>query len=192
MDSYDIGRVVYLVLLGAVVAGYFFAAHRRNLGQSLRQLLLWGLIFLGVIAGFGLWSDISRDIAPRQLSLGENVIEAPRRADGHFHLTLRVNDMPVNFVVDTGASNIVLGSDVARKLDISAPDSAYGGTAQTANGMVRTARVTLDTVQLGDIVDENVRAFVTDGDMTGALLGMDYLNRFSKIEIAGDRMVLTR
>ncbi len=47
-------------------------------------------------------------------------------------------------------------------------------------------------VRLGDITDRNLRVFVNEGDMDQSLLGMAYLRRFSKIEIAGDMLLLTR
>jgi aspartyl protease family protein len=67
----------------------------------------------------------------------------------------------------------------------------YTGTASTANGIVRTARVTLDEVQLGPFTDEGFPAYVNDGQMDGSLLGMDYLRRY-RIQIEGNAMVLSR
>ena len=57
---------------------------------------------------------------------------------------------------------------------------------------MRTAPVTLDTIELGGIQDRNVRAYVTDGELFGSLLGMDYLRRYDKIEIQRNKLVLTR
>jgi aspartyl protease family protein len=65
------------------------------------------------------------------------------------------------------------------------------GEAQTANGIVRTARVTLDRVDFGPFSDSGVSAWVTDGEMDLSLLGMDYLSRYS-IQILGNRMILSR
>jgi aspartyl protease family protein len=52
--------------------------------------LAWGLIFLGMVAGYGLWADIRRDVMPVQtIAAGEVVV--PRSADGHYYLTLTIN-----------------------------------------------------------------------------------------------------
>ena len=40
MDSYDTGRLIYLVLLGSVIAAYFFVSNRDRLGQAARQAVL--------------------------------------------------------------------------------------------------------------------------------------------------------
>jgi aspartyl protease family protein len=63
------------------------------------------------------------------------------------------------------------------------------GQAQTANGVVRTARVTLEEVELGPFRNANFRAFVTDGDMNQSLLGMDYLGQF-RMEFAEGQLIL--
>ncbi|HGG06071.1 MAG TPA: TIGR02281 family clan AA aspartic protease, partial [Aliiroseovarius sp.] len=57
---------------------------------------------------------------------------------------------------------------------------------------VRTARTHIKDITLGGITDRNIPAVVNAGDMEGSLLGMTYLRRFSRIEIAGDQLILTR
>ena len=71
-------------------------------------------------------------------------------------------------------------------------DLSYFGVARTANGRVRTAPVTLDRVRLADFTDTNVAAVVNEGEMSGSLLGMGYLQRWGRIEIAGGELILTR
>jgi aspartyl protease family protein len=96
------------------------------------------------------------------------------------------------FTVDTGATDMVLSHADAQKAGVDLESLAYLGSAGTANGLVRTARVMLNEVALENIVDRDVRAVVTDGDLSSSLLGMTYLQRFSRIEIAGDELILTR
>ncbi|WP_026198447.1 retropepsin-like aspartic protease family protein [Wenxinia marina] len=192
MTGNDIAQVLYLGLLGAAIAGYYFASHRGNLGPTLRALMLWALIFVGVIAAYGMWSDIRGTVAPGQQLLADGRIEAPLGRDGHYHLTADVNGVPVKFVVDTGASEIVLSREDAARVGLDPATLDYWGAAQTANGMVRTAPVQLDEIRLGPIVDDGVAAVVNDGNLDFSLLGMGYLNRFAHIEISGGRLILTR
>lgn len=192
MNSDDIARLAYLILLGLAVAGWFFAQNRESMGKTAQQAAVWGLIFVGAIAGYGLWNDIQNDIAPRQSVHSGNTIEIPRGIDGHYALTLTINGTPIEFLVDTGASQMVLSQRDAERVGINTQSLAYLGQAQTANGIVRTARVTLDDVTVGPITDTNVRAVVNEGDIDGSLLGLSYLNLFERIEIQGDRMVLIR
>lgn len=192
MSGDQIASFAYLALLGTAVAGWFFLQNRQSLGRTAQMAAVWGFLFLGVIAAYGLWSDVRRDILPGQSLLAEGVIEVPRGRDGHYHLTLAVNGTPVRFVVDTGATDIVLSRADAARIGLDPAGLAFIGTARTANGLVRTAPVRLDTVDLDGILDRNVRAVVNEGDLDGSLLGMGYLDRFSRVEIAEGRLILTR
>lgn len=184
--------LAYLGLLGAAIAGWFIVQNRDRLGQIAQQAALWALIFIGVIAAAGLWSDIRDDVVPRQTMIGTQGIEVPQARDGHYYLTLDINGTPIDFVVDTGATDMVLGREDARRAGIDPEALNYLGSAVTANGTVRTARVTLDSVALGAIEDEGLSAVVTDGDLAGSLLGMGYLRLFGRIEIEGGKLILTR
>ncbi|MDR0808285.1 MAG: TIGR02281 family clan AA aspartic protease [Gemmobacter sp.] len=190
MESEMTARLIYLSLLLAAVAGWVFAEYRTRLGLALRTALAWGMIFVGVMAGYGLWQDIRGNVLAIQQVTGDR-IEVPRAGDGHFYLTLQIDGKEVRFMVDTGATNVVLSRDDARRLGIHAESLAFIGEATTANGPVRTARVHLADVRLGDWHDAGVPAYVTEGRMDGSLLGMDYL-RLYQMEIAGDRLSLTR
>lgn len=48
---------------------------------------------------------------------------------------------------------------------------------QTANGLIRAWRVSLDSVRVGEITLRNVDGIVQANDMPIALLGMSFLNR---------------
>ncbi len=193
MDSYETGRLIYLVLLGSVIAAYFLVAHRDRLGQAARAAVLWGLIFVGVVAAYGLWSDIRDDVMPRQTVFEDQArIEVPRAFDGHYYLTLGVNEASVVFVVDTGATDIVLSREDAARAGIDLDDLVYSGVAGTANGIVRTARTTVDLLQIGPIMDRDVPVWVNQGEMQTSLLGMAYLQRFSNLQIMDNKLVLER
>lgn len=194
LDSDQIMRLVYLGVWGTVLIGYFLIARTQGIGQSLRQLLLWGLIFVGVAAGYGLWQDVSEQT---QVTVtGEGVIALRAGRDGHFHLALDVNGTPVQFIVDTGASELVLSQEDAARVGLDPKSLPYLGTARTANGTVRIARVTLNDVVLAadglNIRDRNVPAFVNEGQLDVSLLGMTYLRRYARIAIEGDVLLLER
>ena len=193
MDSYDFGRLIYLLILAVAIGGSLLVRSRRSLGKFLREATTWGLIFVGIVAGYGLWGDIRNDIAPRQTYIqGSGQIEVPQSPDGHYYLTLTIDGTPVRFVVDTGASAVVLSQRDAARVGLEPQNLAYLGRAQTANGAVTTASVRLTNVELGDIRDKILPAEVNGGDMNGSLLGMTYLNRFRALEIRDSTLILTR
>ena len=193
MNDFDIGRLIFLIVLGAAVVFWFFAHHRQSVNKTLQQAVVWGLLFLGVIAGYGLWQDVRDDILPRQAVFDEQGrVEVPLSPDGHYYLTLDVNGAPIEFVVDTGASGIVLRQKDAAATGLPMNELVYLGRALTANGEVRTAPVRLDSMALGSIVDYDVSAVVNEGDLDRSLLGMDYLRYWDRIEITQNALILTR
>lgn len=193
MDNISLGNLTYLVLLTAMVLFWFFSGKRQALGKTLQHALAWGLIFLGVLAAVAMWDDITRAALPAQAVLAdEGRIEIPVSVDGHYYVNAELNGTVVRFVVDTGASEIVLSDDDAKRIGIDFEGLRFSGRAMTANGEVRTAGVLLDTLAVGPYVDRDVVARVTQGEMDISLLGMTYLSRYEQITITQGRLVLTR
>lgn len=114
------------------------------------------------------------------------------RADaaGHFLANGLVNGKPVRFLVDTGATTVALSRPDAERLGI---DYQRGTPtlSETANGLGRGWRVTLDSVSIGGTTVHDVQADVTDSSMSVGLLGMTFLNHFD-MERQGATLVLRR
>ena len=189
MDGETLARVGYLALILAALGGWVLVEFRQRMGQALRMGLAWGLIFVGMMAGYGLWSDIRREVMPIQEVGAAGEVEVPRSMDGHYYLTLMINGTAVPFMVDTGASGMVLAGTDATRLGIDPESLRYLGEASTANGVVRTARVTLPLVELGPFRNESFQAFVTEGELDQSLLGMSYLGQF-RMEFDGGKLIL--
>lgn len=113
-----------------------------------------------------------------------------KRSDGHFYVEAWVNDDPVNFMIDTGASMVVLSRETASNLGFDLWDEDFDGLVKTAGGEVRAARITLDEINIGDeVIAYGVPALILmEGDLD--LLGMSFLSRISGYEVNGDEMVL--
>lgn len=189
MFGMDAGQIIALGFL--ILLGFSFLGSILNHG-GLRNALIWGLILLGFIGVANNWDTISRDFGPTQAAFIDGRIEVGKGPDNHFRLTLRINNVPIEFLVDTGASQVVLTQADAARAGLDPDNLAYIGTAFTANGEVATAPVRLDRVELGDIVDTRVRASVNSGEMETSLLGMSYLSRFESIEIRQNLLILNR
>jgi aspartyl protease family protein len=187
----DQARFFYLLFLLLGLGFFFLSGRGRQLGRGLRDLALWGLIFLMVVIAYGFRDTLRSQLFPASMvALEDGTIELRRGADGHFHASLEINGQPLRFLVDTGASGIVLARDDAAAVGIDPDRLNYVGRATTANGTVATAPVRLGLVRLGEMTDTNVRAHVSGGGLDVSLLGMSYLDRFARIEIEGDTMRL--
>lgn len=193
MSGDDFARLAYLIILGAALLGWFVIESRGRLGQAARQGLAWVLIFVGLAAGYGLWQDIRGKVVGDITVVSETgQVVIPRDRGGHFYLTLTVSGEPVRFMVDTGATAIVLSDRDVDRLGIDRAALVFLGRARTANGEIRTARVPLRDVRLGDYVEGDLTASVGDGPLGVSLLGMDYLRRFQRVEMTPDQLILTR
>ena len=110
---------------------------------------------------------------------------------GHFRTDARANGRSLPVLVDTGATLVAIDETTARRLGVAPGAGDFRYTVQTANGEAPAARVTIGRVDLGPITLNDVDTLVTkDGTLPVTLLGMSFLNRLSKFEIAGDRLTL--
>ena len=189
----DPASLTYMVLLLSALVFWAVVQNRQSLGQMTQQALIWALIFVGAIAVVGLWDDIKGTVMPQQSVItDQGRIEIPRANDGHYYLQAEVNGAALTFMVDTGASSIALSTQDALKAGIDVANLAFLGTASTANGETRIAHVRLASLKVGVLEDTNVRAWVNEGKLEQSLLGMTYLQRYSKVAFENGLLVLTR
>ena len=181
----------YLALLLIALGGWWVASNRPTIGKTLQMALVWGMIFMGGMAIYGLWNDISSDHRA-QITGNDGEITIPRSRDGHYYVTVIINGVDINFLVDTGASDLVLTREDAEKVGINVATLPFLGSANTANGTVPIAYTRLAEVRLGSYLDNAVSASISGGEMVKSLLGMSYLGLYERIEILSDRLVLYR
>ena len=90
----------------------------------------------------------------------------------------RVDGRRIQFMVDTGASQIALRESDAARLGLRPSARDYTIKIQTANGVGRAALVQLRMVEVGNIVVRDLPALVSPDDALGVnLLGMSFLSR---------------
>lgn len=118
-----------------------------------------------------------------------NSVALERSSDGHFYADVEINGAPVHMLVDTGASGVALSRDAARSAGIATSIGMNEVVGEGADGAVRGEQVRIDRIRLGSASAEGVEAVVLNsGGMS--LLGQDFLQRFTSVEIKGDHMVL--
>jgi aspartyl protease family protein len=191
MDQSDTMRLIYLTVLLVAVVGSYLVQNRSRMGQVAQQAAIWGLIFVGFVAAYGLWGDMTRNVLQREAVQADGTVDLPKAPDGHFYLSAVVNGQRIRFVVDTGASQIVLTQGDARKAGFNPATLSFTDRAMTANGMVLTAPVSLQSLEFAGFRDEGVSASVNGGDLDTSLLGMSYLKRY-RMTLDGDTLTLAR
>lgn len=193
-------NLVYLVLLLAVLLSGLVMRRDITLRRVLRDLVVWGcfgLVFVGIYSYryefFELKRRILGELRPSQALTDEKgrlVINIAR--DGHFYLDTRINGQDVRFMVDTGASDMVLNVKDAKKVGIDVLNLNFNRRYNTANGVVFGASVVLDEVEVArGRVFYGVRASVNSADLGVSLLGMSFLRQhFEGYKVRRDKMIL--
>ena len=121
---------------------------------------------------------------------GYGEIEIAPGRHGQFVLEAEVNGEQVDFLVDTGASLVVVDGDTAERLGFDLDDLDYTSMARTANGTAPIARIILDEIVVGDLTVSSVEAAVVKTSMPKALLGMSFLSRLEGYEVRDSGLVL--
>jgi aspartyl protease family protein len=186
----------YLLIAAALIV--MLAASRQRLIVIAGQLSIWLLLILGCVALYAYRMELS-EIADRTLSTltptrsritGEHAITFLRASDGHFWIDATVNGKPIRFLVDTGASGIVLNREDGERIGFDPRSLSFQQVFETANGRTRGASVELDELQIGPLAYRHVGASVNEGEMHQSLLGMRFLDRLSSVEIRGDSLTV--
>ncbi|MQT26606.1 TIGR02281 family clan AA aspartic protease [Pseudomonas helleri] len=139
---------------------------------------------------FGRWEqrqdNPNTDVISQQ---GEGFIEVKLLANvqGHLVASGRMNNVPVEFLLDTGATDVAVPLDLAEQLAL--PKGAPV-TLSTANGRAQGYRTQIDRLQLGAIVLRNVRAVAAPGlEGEQVLLGMSALNKLEFTQRGGTMLL---
>jgi len=199
MQNDDLQQIIYLIILISVMIIGISSRREMTLKKIIKYSLIWlgvAFIFVALYAyrfEFGDFKNrISGEINPTSAQLnqqGQLVINISD--DSHFYVKLLINKVPILFMIDTGASDIMLSISDAKKIGINTNNLIFNRPYQTANGRSFGASIKLKEVEISGIKFKDIYASVNEGDMGVALLGMSFLRRFSKYEFFQDRLVLT-
>jgi aspartyl protease family protein len=201
MTDEQFARTVYLGLFGAVLAAGLLASGQR-FGQMARQAGIWLAVLIVLVIGYEYRFELQESVARvssglmpgaaiTQTSENGDLSVTIQRRGRHFETTGTVNGSPQEFLVDTGASTIVLTEANARKAGIDPETLDYRIPVATANGRTMAARISGIEIAIGGIVRPNMIALVAkDGQLSSNLLGMNFLDTLHSFEVQRDRMVL--
>lgn len=118
-------------------------------------------------------------------------VEIARSDSGEFSLRAKINGHSTPMVIDTGATSVVLTYETAKAAGLPLELLDYNVDVETAGGRVRAARLTLDRLSVGKLVERSVPALVVPrGQMKSNLLGMSFLNRLESWEVRPDKLML--
>jgi aspartyl protease family protein len=128
--------------------------------------------------------------APAPTTTPAAVAAVARAGDGHYWAQADVNGKAVRFLVDTGATSVVLTADDASRLGLKPKDLVYDRPVVTADGRTEAAAVVLDHLSIAGARVDRVEALVIAEGLETSLLGMSYLGRLSRFEATPNALIL--
>ena len=175
----------------------------RMLSSAVRTVLVW--VVVAGVAAFAFApggpltkfmtrpspaATVSAPARPPAVHAAANELDFRRAHDGHFYVDADVNGARVHFLVDTGATLVVLSADDARAAGIRTSPADFNQRASTANGVARMATVTLREVGVQQLSLYDVPAAVMEQPMPVSLLGMSFLSKLQGVETRDDELIL--
>jgi aspartyl protease family protein len=136
-------------------------------------------------------SDSVSDMLRGRAASKARAVQIARGQGGEFTLQARINGVNTPMVIDTGATSVVLTWETAKAAGLPLELLDYNVDVETAGGHTRAARLTLDRLAIGKLVERSVPALVVPrGQMKTNLLGMSFLDRLERWEVRADRLML--
>jgi len=199
LSSSDQQSLLYLVLMLIFLVSGIIFRREIKLSKALKYLALWALVAfvaVGLYAYRYQFSDFKERMieainptAARMNDGGQLIINLS--SDGHFYIDVKINDVPMRFMIDTGASDIVIDKLQAQKIGINPQSLIFDKRYETANGSSYGASIVLRKIQVGNVVFADIKASVNGVNLGTPLLGMSFLRQFTKYEFYQDRLILT-
>ncbi len=136
-------------------------------------------------------SDTVSDLLRKRATSPSRAVQIARGQSGEFALQAKINGVAAPMVIDTGATSVVLTYETAKAAGLPLELLEYDVDVETAGGHTRAARLTLDRLAIGKLVERSVPALVVPhGQMKTNLLGMSFLDRLESWEVRPDRLML--
>jgi aspartyl protease family protein len=192
-SSGDPASVIYGVGLVLLVFVVLAITRLRGIGALAMVMML---AVAGYAYRFELHGVAERVLAALMPYRGEQVgkgsVSFEAWPDGEFRIDATVNGTPVTFLVDTGASDVVLTLEDAERLGYDPEDLDFSNAYSTANGAVVGAPIAVPEITIGPIRMHDVAAAVNGAPMPSSLLGVSFLDRLESYEVKDGILTLTQ
>jgi aspartyl protease family protein len=135
---------------------------------------------------------VARPQPAAEILVGRKV-KLPADPRGHFTADFKFNGRKINAMIDTGATLVAINLSTARRIGIMIGPNDFQHKVSTANGEVRGATATIERLQIGRILVENVEALVLeDRALADTLIGMTFLNRLARYQVENGALLLVQ
>lgn len=201
MSQADFGTIMQVlfwgILLWFIIKSFF---SKKSGSNNSINMLLWLLVFIVLIVIYAFRFELE-SLKDRILAVlipsyswtnDEGQLVIARHKNGHFYLSgYGKQNQKIHFLVDTGASDIALTQNDARKLGFDPAKLKYTRQYSTANGISMAAPVRIPLLTIGKKTFYNVEGHVTSGELDISLLGMSLIEDFKGFKITQDLLILS-
>jgi aspartyl protease family protein len=190
-------NLVFAIGALVLVASVLFS-RRIGLSEIFRNILIWIAIFAVFIVGFSyqqeilaVWSRVSGEMtgANKQLVVGDT-LRIRQSPDGHFWVDTMVNELPVRFLIDSGATTTAMSLATARNSGVEVNESSFPVILTTANGSVEAQRGNIQALQVGPMIARDLPIVVAAEFGESNVIGMNFLSKLRSWRVEGTEMVL--
>ena len=197
----DTGDQAYLVKLCAILvllASGIAYGRRVDVKETVRNVALWAGIAAVLVFAYvsfpqiqNTFNNVRSELTPGYpVSTNASEMVFSKDRDGDFLIVGDANGTKVKFLVDTGASDIVLSPSDAQRIGIDTSKLSFDRRYGTANGEGRGAPFTLDALRIGSVEFRDVQVAINGTAMPTSLLGMAFLDRMKSFEFRGRKLYL--
>ncbi|WMC11078.1 retropepsin-like aspartic protease [Oceanimonas pelagia] len=150
-------------------------------------ILAWGLSLLLLTWYFN--QRLLREHNPNQQVrvLDTHTVVLEQNRHGHYLASGAINQQPVVFLLDTGATQMAVPQAVAARLELPAGQAL---PLSTAAGRVTGYRTRIKSLSLGPFTLYDLDAVIMPSQSDEVLLGMNALRHFELVQ-RGERMTIT-
>lgn len=158
----------------------------KNVGHIMIYLA-W-IVFLGLLTlvfdnYLQQQSNPNQDVASEWVDKQYLEVTLKQNRQGHYVTTGKINQHPVTFILDTGATHISIPLPIAERLGLK---KGFATPTMTANGTIEVYNTRLQSVSIGDITLHNIRAGINPYmQAQEILLGMSFLKHLEIIQRDG-------
>jgi aspartyl protease family protein len=197
-SDWDSAYLIRTIAILVLVSGSVVLSGRFKFRETVRHAAIWAAIFAVLAIGYT-FQDELQDIGLRvrsalipgyTVAVNVNEMVLSESEGGNFYVFGTVNGIPIRFLIDTGASDIVLSQADAKLIGISTEGLDYSRLYGTANGIGHGAMATVSSLTVGPISLSNVPVSINQAPMDSSLLGMTFLRRLKSFAIRNHRLYL--
>lgn len=182
----------------ALASSSLLFVRQFNLKQTARNIVIWVAVGGVLIIGFSFQNEFeelglqlrSAVVPGYPVQTGTRELTLSEGQDGHFHVYGAINGTRIAFLIDTGATDIVLNPSDAKRLGFDLDSLNFDRPFGSANGIGYGARAQVAGLVVGPIMFSDVKVSINKAEMGESLLGMAFLRRLKSYSVSGGKLIL--